>query len=576
MALDTRQNLTNNKYEQISTDILSLSGCTQIYGQLDIKSGGTLSISALTDGDPFTQCGLAWDSDTKLVKKIVNNNVIYAENGLNKVNKTVSLGGSLVHDTTIEMNSSELNFFNSGVKFDYSNSFNSSVTTIINQIDGKILLGGFFSEYSGQTANNIVRLNSDGTYDNTFCACPFGGQFFGIAPNVYSMYLQPDNKIVVTGNFKTYDSACSSGLVRINSDGSRDTAFCTGGLGSGGFNCFGFRTVPQGDGKILVAGQFSTFSGVSRQYLARLCSDGSLDYSLPNSQFNCYTRDIAIQNDGKILVGGYFQTYSGISACALVRIDCSGNYDSSFVNGVFSGINSGTSTPFIDKIDLDSNGNIIVGGNFFNYSGQSKNGLVRLTSTGYIDNTFDIGTGFSGTTPQNSRVQSLAIQDDEKIIVGGMFDLFNGNSSKSLVRLNSDGSYDNSFDVGTGFDNGASASDVRVINIQENNKILIGGTFTSYSGYTATGFIRLNSNGSINKDEIDHSVCFDGVDIKYGADYSSTYTDRSLVDKAYVLSVASGSTSSVSGMTGNIPMFGADCLSLVDSGINAYLIYAGL
>lgn len=539
MARDTKPNFSCEKFEQCATDVMNLSGCTQIYGTFDLESGSTLTIC---DGYELRKVLTSDMSGVATWEDIVT------ENGLTNIDNKINLGGDLVRETTISLNASSLNFFNPGVKFDYENSFDNVASSILNQTDGKLLFGGSFCTYSGETVNEVVRLNSDGSRDTTFNACSFDGYYSGFAkPSVYSMFLQPDDKIVVAGNFCCYDGVCSPGIVRINSDGSRDTSFNTG---TAGFNNYTFKILPQGDNKILVSGQFTQYSGNTAAYFARLCSDGSFDPTLnQGTGFNACTRDIALQSDGKILVSGYFSSYSGNSSCAIVRLCENGTYDSTFVNHGFSGGASGLSTSFVDKINLDSNECLVVGGNFTAYSGISKNFIIRLKPDGDIDTTFVVGTGFAGSGYQNGRVQTLAIQpDDGKIIAGGLFETYQGSPSNSIIRLNTDGSIDSSFVVATGFTmTGTSGAQARVFNIQENSKVLVGGVFTAYDDVMAIGFIRLNSDGSPNTDDVDHTIYFDGTDAKYGEDYSSTYTNRSLVDKEYVDNIIATGTTNVSG-----------------------------
>jgi hypothetical protein len=86
----------------------------------------------------------------------------------------------------------------------------------------------------------------------------------------------------------------------------------------------------------------------------------------------------------------------------------------------------------------------LVGGFFTQYQNVTANRLIRLNSDGSINNTLNIGTGFNGTTT------TIALQSENKILVGGSFTIFNGVVTNNIVRLNSDGTIDNTFDTGTG------------------------------------------------------------------------------------------------------------------------------
>jgi hypothetical protein len=91
----------------------------------------------------------------------------------------------------------------------------------------------------------------------------------------------------------------------------------------------------------------------------------------------------------------------------------------------------------------------VVGGQFTSFNGNTRNYLVRLNSDGTEDTSFytNLGTGF------NDVVAGVIIQSDGKIIILGEFTLFNGNTRYEIIRLNSDGTEDTSFytNLGTGF-----------------------------------------------------------------------------------------------------------------------------
>src|SRR5690554_3203657 len=99
-------------------------------------------------------------------------------------------------------------------------------------------------------------------------------------------------------------------------------------------------------------------------------------------------------------------------------------------------------------------------------------GLYAQTH-GSLDTSFDIGNGF------NQGVLSTALQPDGKILVGGAFIEYNWEPQNRIIRLNTDGSLDDSFNIGTGFNNL-----VFSIAVQPDGKIIIGGGFTAYNGTT--------------------------------------------------------------------------------------------
>ena len=193
---------------------------------------------------------------------------------------------------------------------------------------------------------------------------------------------------------------------------------------------------------------------------------------------------ITLQPDGKILVGGWFTEFNGTPANRLIRLNPDGSKDISF------DIGSG----FVGSVlhtTLQLDGKILVGGAFTSFNGTTQNRLIRLNSDGTKDTSFDIGSGF------NNNVNSINLQTDGKILVGGQFTSFNGTTQNRLIRLNSDGTKDTSFDIGSGFNN-----NVNSINLQTDGKILVGGQFTSFNGTTQNRLIRLNSDGSKDRKSV--------------------------------------------------------------------------
>ena len=357
--------------------------------------------------------------------------------------------------------------------FAYGSGFDADANSVAIQSDGKILVGGEFTSYNGTSANKIIRLNSDGSIDTSFI---YGT---GFDNDVTSIAIQSDGKILVGGYFFTYNGTFANRIIRLNSDGSVDTSFV---IGTGFDSDVDSTIVIQSDGKILVGGSFTDYNGTPANYIIRLNSDGSVDTSfVTGTGFDSSVFSIAIQSDGKIVVGGYFWTYNGTSANKIIRLNSDGSRDTSFVTG--TGIDG---FQIVQSIAIQSDGAILVGGDFSSYNGTSAKKIIRLNSDGSVDTSFSTGSGFHGY----AAVYSIAIQSDGKIVVGGGFHSYNGTPANYIIRLNSDGSVDTSFVYGTGL-NGYTKS----FAIQSDGKIVVAGQFQSYNGTSANFIIRLNSDG---------------------------------------------------------------------------------
>jgi uncharacterized delta-60 repeat protein len=355
--------------------------------------------------------------------------------------------------------------------FNIGDGFDNGVTSIQLQPDGKILVGGYFSSYDSTTSNRIIRLNSDGTIDNTFITGD------GFDDTVFTIALQPDGKILVGGSFSSYDGEDSSYIIRLNSDGTIDGTF---NIGNGFDN--GVTSIQlQSDGKILVGGGFTTYNGITRNRIIRLNSDGTIDNTFNiGTGFDGDVNTIAIQSNGRITVGGWFSSYNGTSRNYIIRLNSNGSIDNTF--GVLTGFNAG-----IEDILIRPNGTILVGGYFTTYRGLYYPFFIVLNSNGSISSTFNIGSGFDDI------VNTIQLQPDGKILVGGRFSSCDNTTSNYIIRLNSNGSIDDTFNIGDGFD-----FFVNTIALQPDGKILVGGDFTSYDSEDSPYIIKLNSDGTIS------------------------------------------------------------------------------
>jgi uncharacterized delta-60 repeat protein len=362
--------------------------------------------------------------------------------------------------------------------FNIGTGFNSKVNTITIRSDGKILVAGWFSNYnSSPYSANIALINNDGSRDTNFST----GTAFNNPVN--SVEIQPDGKIVVGGSFTTYRGLTQNRIVRLNTDGTKDTSFNTGTwYGGGGFNEQVNTMVIQPDGKIVIGGFFLQYQ-IRARHVIRLNTDGTKDKSfIIEEGLDSHVNTMALQSDGKAIVGGDFNTFNRASQNGLIRFNTDGTHDTSFKIGTgFEALN-------VYSIVIQPDGKILVGGDFTDYNGIVQNKLIRLNVDGTKDASFDIGTGFNNLIYY---VKSIALQSDGKILVGGSFSSFNGVTRNNLVRLNANGSLDTSFNTGTGF-NGS----VNCIVIQSNGKVLVGGSFSTYNGFTQNKLIRLNTDGT--------------------------------------------------------------------------------
>jgi len=361
--------------------------------------------------------------------------------------------------------------------------FNNIVLSSLIQPDGKIVTGGLYTQYDGVSENYAVRLNSNGFKDTSF---NIGS---GFNDWVRTVHYQPDTKIVIGGEFTAFTGTAEGRLIRLNSDGSKDTSFNI----ETGFNStsgFGVLRVAQYGTSLYVGGGFTTFTGQTNNKLIRLNSDGSKDTSFDiGTGFNTGSsvNSIYVQSDNKVLVGGDFITFTGSTQRGLIRLNTDGSKDTSFDIGTGFSMSTIVSRN-INSIAQQTDNKLLIGGFFTQYSGIPQGYLIRLNLNGTKDTSFDIGIGF------NSSVRSVVIQPDGKILVGGDFSTFNTVPENGLIRLNTGGTKDNSFYLGAGFNNGA---DIYSINLQVDGSLIVTGNFTSYDGVPANRIVKLSSDGEL-------------------------------------------------------------------------------
>jgi uncharacterized delta-60 repeat protein len=402
---------------------------------------------------------------------------------------------------------------------------NGQVNTIAVQSDGKILVGGGFATFNGVTVNRIARLNADGTRDTAYPT----NTGTGANDTVNTMAVQSDGKILVGGIFTTFNGPANR-IVRLNADGTRDTAFMTN-TGTGANNAVNTFAV-QSDGKILVGGTFTQLNNAYPTRIARLNADGTPDTAFTTntgSGANNAVNTFAFQSDGKILVGGGFPTFNSAPAYRIARLNADGTRDTAFTTNTGTGANSNVQT-----IAVQPDGKILVGGLFTTFNGVTVNRIVRLNADGSIDTAFTTNTG----TGANTTVNTIAVQSDGKILVGGGFATFNGVTVNRIARLNADGTRDTAFttNTGTGFN-----SVVNTMAIQSDGKIPVGGGFTTFNGVTVNRIVRLNADGSIdtafttdtgtgaNSDVYTMAVQSDGKILLGGAFTSINYINRTRI-----------------------------------------------
>ncbi|MEY2881709.1 MAG: hypothetical protein RLZZ15_4089, partial [Verrucomicrobiota bacterium] len=392
----------------------------------------------------------------------------------------------------------------------YNPNPNATVNALALQADGKILVGGQFTQLGTTVRNNLARINTDGGTDAAF------------DPNanaqVTSLSVQPDGRILVAGVFTTIQPAGTAaltrnGLARLTATGALDptfdpnpnglviaalgradgsvllagtfTALLPGGVMfvGGAFNNLGgiparalvalnndgsaysgFAPNPNGtvnalliqpDGKLVVGGAFTNIGGATRNNLARFNADGSLDTAYNPAGLGSVAA-LALQPDGKILVAG---SPAGVSTTGalLARYNADGSRDAAF--------NATLQLPPV-RLALQGDGRVLVLTN--------QPAVLRFNPDGSPDNTFTAAA-------LNGGIASLALQADGRILVAGAF---TAAAAPRLARLNPNGTLDAIFAP-------APDANVTAVALQADGRVILGGAFKNVGAHTRGGIARL-------------------------------------------------------------------------------------
>jgi uncharacterized delta-60 repeat protein len=236
------------------------------------------------------------------------------------------------------------------------------------------------------------------------------------------------------------------------------------------------NVAPAAKAKPTVTGPASSPSPVSNPP-ERLAPAGSIDTTFnPQAGVNVEIHCIGIQRDGKIVVGGYFSAMNNVERPSLGRLNPDGSLDGGFAVSVQGAVHA---------LAIQADGRIVIAGDFGLVNGETRNAVARLDPDGSLDRTFNPGAG------GNLEIRSVAVQSDNKIIVGGSFTTFNHRQGyQRIVRLQVDGRLDTSF-------NPKPSAGVSAIAIQQDGKIVNNGSFSLGQG-PLTRIARLNAGGSLD------------------------------------------------------------------------------
>jgi hypothetical protein len=333
--------------------------------------------------------------------------------------------------------------------------------------DGTVWVG-VFAKTNTDTEDRVVHLAVDGS---ELFSHPIGNGGSENAVRVVARATDGTNDIYIGGDF-------SGGILRLDDNGMVDAGFAVGT----GFNGRVTSIVPLATGEVYVGGYFTEFGSVpinTVSGLVRLNVDGSWDNLEFVTTGVTNVESIAVATDG-LLVDFVYSGGSGLTPIA--RWTTGGGLDINF--------NSALDPVFSVIPAADMTGDIYVGGSF-------TKSIDRLDDSG-TGLGFAVGAGFDNDVLSIDRAVTTAGMG---IYVGGAFTTYNGVSANGIVRLESDGTRDIGFSVGSGFtdpDGVFPSSNVANAVQDVSLDVFVGGGFTQYNGIASNGIVRLDPDGSLD------------------------------------------------------------------------------
>ena len=405
-----------------------------------------------------------------LFKPFFNNNIGICTNfytGFNTIVQRIATDswGNLIcglnlkpFNTVITPTYSGVTYSNQKFIFKLSPEGNVLATNTGTSNEGSIVTGLVFNSTKSQfvitrhRAGYLSNVTEPIVYDNTqnsFSTRRSIGQLIPPGGSVGDDYIckfltfQSDDKLLVYGRFIRFSNYSTgnriqNSIVRINqnligTDLSFNTYFNSG--------CTINIVRQQSNGKLIVGGDFTSYSGVTCGPVVRLNIDGSIDNTF-NLNGSGSVSDIAIQTDGKIIVGLLNPTIiDGYSVSCLFRLNSDGTLDTSYPYNLMNS--------YIIRLNINDNNQLYVGFSVdypstITYSGQTINALFRLNSDGTLDTTFNTGLGFYPSyLIDNSPVSAITdiTFNNNKIFNGGVYTKYNDYIAGYLSGINTDGSY---------------------------------------------------------------------------------------------------------------------------------------
>lgn len=353
-------------------------------------------------------------------------------------------------------------------------SINDYADAVAANSSGEVLIGGDFTAVNSIALNRLVKVAADGTLDSAF------NTNLGTGPNnvVRAIAFQSDGKAIVVGSFTAFNSVIlGTRIIRLNTDGTEDTTFTTNVNGGANSDIRSVFVLP--DDSILLGGAFTTWDSNARDRFVKLNADGTEDTTFTANLFSLdnQVNTVIADSTGSIYLGGVFTSYNGNTRNRILKLNSDGTEDTTWAT------TSGTAfSDQVWQIDVQADDKIIVATEALLYNGTTINRFTRLNTDATIDSTFN--TNVSTGTGLDFRVNSCAALDSGKSFVTGIFTDFDGTPLSGVMQFNSNGTPDTTFNtnvVGDGLQNGSFSFEGLYCAEIASNLVMVVGSFSGFN-----------------------------------------------------------------------------------------------
>lgn len=378
-----------------------------------------------------------------------------------------------------------------------------TVQTVQQLDDGRLVVGGYFSVIGGVSRHGVAVLTADGVVDPSF-ADP------GIIGGVTSLSVEADGSIVAVGPFTEAGGVAQAGIVRIDDEGARLPNLVAPSLGGMAPRFERVAVLP--DGRLALGGRFTAVNGIPRTGFVVLDATGQVDESVADLELPADRgiRALHVDREGRLVVAGWFSTIRGEERSAIVRLLPDGSLDPTFVD------------PQLDVVKAvveEASGDLVVGGVFSTVEGRPTPRLARLLADGTprpgsLDGTFGEGGLVLAAVDPPEFAFDVAVQTDGGIVTAGTVSGRGGRIS--VMRFDDTGKSDPTFGGDGAVQTNITPGDdwAHAIAVQADGRLVVAGHAGGSSGPMAV--LRYLPDG-----RLDRSFSGDGkltIDFGYGAE----------------------------------------------------------